>query len=261
MNAATQEQSNTIISQQKATADAKHGSIDKSSIGVGIMAGIIALVAVGVWYGEKNPESLDDQSSTAAAQYPSEDRTEEILAMPEAPEDSSMASAITQSSQPESDQISESMPSPASAPVSEPAPEDVTITTDLESNKDQQLAATDSPLLQPKHQNVSDKTFDEVLIKSHLAAAEKAMRAVRFTTPQRDNAFKYYQEVLAIDPDNADALSGLQRIVDRYVQFIAKARVEGRLDEARLYLQRAEHVLPDDPKLHRIRAELAVAKE
>ncbi|SDH57535.1 protein kinase [Nitrosomonas sp. Nm132] len=257
----TGEQGKAIIFQQKATDEAVRSSVDRHSIVAGVMAGIIALLAVGVWYGEKTSESLDDQSDTVAAQLPSEDRTDETFTMPEAPEDLSVALAITQSSQPESDQISENIPSPASTPVSEPIPEDVTITTDLESDKDLQLAATDSPLPQPKYQNVLDKTFDEVLIKSHLAAAEKAMRAARFTTPQRDSAFKYYQMVLAIDPGNADALSGLQRIVDRYVQFIAKASIEGRLDEARLYLQRAESVLPDDPKLHRIRAELAVAKE
>jgi hypothetical protein len=52
----------------------------------------------------------------------------------------------------------------------------------------------------------------------------------------------------------------LQKIVDRYVQFIGKARIEGRLNDAKLYLQRAESVLPDDPKLQGIRAELAAVK-
>ncbi|MEK6594926.1 MAG: serine/threonine protein kinase, partial [Pseudomonadota bacterium] len=59
---------------------------------------------------------------------------------------------------------------------------------------------------------------------------------------------------------NTEARAGLQKIVDRYVQFIEKARIEGRLNDARLYLQRAESVLPGDPKLQRIRTELIAAR-
>ena len=63
-----------------------------------------------------------------------------------------------------------------------------------------------------------------------------------------------------MEPNNAQALAGLQQIVGRYVQFIDKAKAEGRLNDAKLYLQRAEAVLPDDPKLQGIRAELGVAR-
>ena len=131
--------------------------------------------------------------------------------------------------------------------------------TDQESGKEQLVTSPETSL--PQHQTAPDKAIDEGLIESHLAAAEKAMKAVRFTTPQRDNAFKYYQMVLEIDPDNTEAHAGLQRIVDRYIQFITKARLDGRQDEAKLYLQRAESVLPDDARLPKIRAELMSADE
>lgn len=63
--------------------------------------------------------------------------------------------------------------------------------------------------------------------------------------------------VLATEPNNAEARAGLQKIVDRYVQFIEKAKTEGKLNMVKLYLQRAESVLPEDPKLQNIRKELA----
>ncbi len=99
---------------------------------------------------------------------------------------------------------------------------------------------------------------DEFLIRKHLDAAKKAWKKGHLTTPNEDNAHKYYQMVFAMEPDNAEARAGLRKIVDRYVQFIEKAKTEGKLNMVRLYLQRAESVLPDDPKLQNIRKELAI---
>jgi tetratricopeptide (TPR) repeat protein len=119
----------------------------------------------------------------------------------------------------------------------------------------------DKSMHKSKKQNLPEKPTDEGSIKGYLAAAKKAMKAARFTTPSRDNAYKYYQMVLAIEPDNAEALAGLQKIVDRYVRFLEQARSEGKLNTAKRTLQKAESVLPDDPKLQSIRAELAATKE
>lgn len=297
-----EEPGKAMTSQQKATADAKHGSVDKSSIGAGVVAGIIALVAVGVWYGEKNPESLDDQSATVIAQFPSEHDADQAVAAHETPEEQTATLAFAQPSQesdpgkisqPASGELSgaEKQPQQASGEMplqattddhqhdnqpKEPLPESMLSSASVamsgsglkdkpaaepEPVEEQQQAVIEPLTPQPESQQLPEKSIDEKAVKVHLTAAEKAMKAVRYTTPQKDNAYQHYQKVLAIDPDNAEALAGLQKIVDRYVQFIAKARIDGRLDEARLYLQRAESVLPNDPKLASIRAELAVAKK
>ncbi|HNC40182.1 MAG TPA: hypothetical protein PK522_00200, partial [Nitrosomonas sp.] len=105
-------------------------------------------------------------------------------------------------------------------------------------------------------QMIVEEPIDKNVIKMHLDAAEKAMRASRFTTPAKDNAFKHYQMVLAIDAHNDIAQAGLRRIVDRYIQFIAKARLESRLEDAQLYLERAGSVLPNDERLEKIRLDL-----
>ena len=57
----------------------------------------------------------------------------------------------------------------------------------------------------------------------HLAAAERAMKELRLTTPEGDSAYDHYQAILATEPNNADAQAGLQKIVDMYVHFVEKA--------------------------------------
>ena len=100
----------------------------------------------------------------------------------------------------------------------------------------------------PAHASISSD------ISQHLAAAEEAIKALRMTTPAGNNAYEHYQSVLAIDPDNAEAQAGIEKMVDMYVYFAEKAITENQLNTARVYLQRAENLLPDSPKLNNLRA-------
>ncbi|PTN12411.1 hypothetical protein [Nitrosomonas aestuarii] len=93
-------------------------------------------------------------------------------------------------------------------------------------------------------------------ISQHLAAAEEAIKALRMTTPAGDNAYEHYQAVLAIDPNNAKAHAGIEKMVDIYVYFVEKAIAEDELNNARVYLQRAENIKPGSSKLKSLRAEL-----
>jgi serine/threonine protein kinase len=93
-------------------------------------------------------------------------------------------------------------------------------------------------------------------VEWYLNAAQEAINEVRLTTPAGDNAYEYYQKVLAAEPNNVTALSGLQSMVDYYVQLIEKARSDGQPKTAGVYLLRAERIVPDSPRLRSIRAEL-----
>ncbi|AEJ00944.1 serine/threonine protein kinase [Nitrosomonas sp. Is79A3] len=192
---------------------------------IGIMTGIVALVTFGLWFDKKPAETVDGKQSTVATQPLFQRNPGKTIVTPEIKENQPAAPAIVAQSNPESDSVK----------VAEPVklPELADETTPLKTNT------------------------DEALIQKHLVAAEKAYKAGHFTTPSRGNAYKYYQIVLTMEPSNAEARAGLQKIVDRYVQFIEKAKTEGKLNMIRLYLQRAESVLPDDPKLQNIRKELA----
>jgi len=197
---------------------------NKKNLWIGVMVGVIAFVTVRLWVDENPSEIKDTKTSTVATQPLFPNNLGSTAVTTETKEDQFATSTVAQSNQ-ESD----------SDKVFEP-------------EKLSELADGETSL--------KTKT-DEVLIRKHLDAAKKALMKGYFTTPREDNAHKYYQMVFAMEPDNAEARDGLKKIVDRYVQFIEKAKTEGKLNMVRLYLQRAESVLPDDPKLQNIRKELA----
>lgn len=280
-----------ITSKQEAIEVANSSPIAKNPVWIGVMVGIVGLVIVGIWFGKQPSEISGDKASTVTAQPLFQPNTGKTTATLETKEDQSVAQSSQESvpnkisestkneineseklpkqadeemqlgtsaddNQPQNVVIAKSKSFPVSKSVSQAELKDK-MRTAQDSDRSQGLAVTDNSRHQSKKQNLPEKPTDVVLIKEYLAAAKKAMKAVRLTTPSKDNAYKYYQMVLAVEPDNAEALAGLQKIVDRYVWFLQKARAEGKLNAAKRALQKAESVLPDDPKLRSIRAELA----
>lgn len=247
----TNDLTGSSISKQAATEVANSRPVAKNALLIGVMAGIVALVTIGLWFDEKPTDLLVDDKPSAVDNRPLFERNPgKTTATPEIKEDLAVDLSIAQLNE-RSD--------PVNLSVAEPELKDKE-STEPASDNNHQLAVPDQSLPQSTQQNLSEKPADTKLIKKHLAAAERAMKVGRFTTPLKDNARKYYQIILAMESNNAEARAGLQKIVDRYIQFIGKAKVEGRLNDARLYLQRAESVLPNDPELQRIRMELAAAK-
>jgi len=288
-----------ITSKQEAIDVAHNSPVTKNPVWIGVIVGVVALVIVGLWFGKNPSEISGDKPSIVTAQPLFQGNHGKITVTSGTKEDQSIALSTTQSSQesdhhkisehtkkeinasekqpkqadedmrlrtsaddnqPKKGMIAESSSFPASKSVSKPKLKGK-ITTEQESDTNQQLAVIDKSLHKSKKRNLPEKQTDEGSIKAYLAAATKAMKAVRLTTPSGDNAYKYYKMVLAMEPDNAEALAGLQKIVDRYVWFIQKSKAEGNLNTAKRALQKAESVLPNDPKLQSIRAELATAKE
>ncbi|MEK6737000.1 MAG: protein kinase [Pseudomonadota bacterium] len=201
-------------------------------IWIGVVTGAVALAVVGLWPDEKSSEAPGNKPVVASTPPLFQRNPEKTVLPPEVKDDPSVAVAIAQPSQ-------------------EP---------DLVKNPLVIQQETSKPDEEPKVSSRIEKPIDRVAIKKYLIAAEKAMKAGNFTTPAKDNAHKHYRMVLAIEPNNAEARAGLQKMVNRYIQFIEKASAERSLERVMLYLQRAESVLPDDPKLKRIRATWADRK-
>ena len=98
---------------------------------------------------------------------------------------------------------------------------------------------------------------NEDIITQHMAAAEEDIAALRLSTPQGDNALEHYQAVLALDSEHSAAQEGVRRIIEVYVWLIDKAIEQDQLVAARVYLQRAEEIVPEAPDLQRARLHLS----
>ena len=85
---------------------------------------------------------------------------------------------------------------------------------------------------------------DEIGELMRIAAAD--VDALRLTSPAGDNAYERYQQVLSREPDNENAMRGLEVIVMRYVTLANTALSNGELDKAKHYLDSAGGVLPED---------------
>jgi serine/threonine-protein kinase PpkA len=97
-------------------------------------------------------------------------------------------------------------------------------------------------------------------VDAWLKAGNEALGRDRLTTPGYDNAYTHYKKVLAHAPGNADALSGIERIADRYAVLARRSLAAGDLRQARLYLERGTDILPKHTGLHAVSAELAMAE-
>ena len=259
------DQAESIASGQKVINVDNRSPVVKDRAGIVVMIGIIALLGGGLWFGEKAPEHLDGTPIMVTDLPLSQQNTDKIVVKSVKNEKVLVALVDDELGQePEPEKISET-PKVEMQEESKKQLTKVDKKTRLkprvdgnqsEVGKIQQLVVVDKSLSLPRKQVPSKKAPDNNSIKSYLAAAEKAMGEMRFTTPVGNSAFEYYQTVLVTDPSNAEALAGQRKIVDWYIRLIEEARAEGLPNTARVYLQRAEAVLPDEPKLHRIRVEL-----
>jgi len=236
--------------------------VAKDRAGIIVMTGIIALIGGGLWFGEKAAEHLNDTQRTVTDLPLSQQSTDQIVVKSVKNEKALIDAELGQ--EPEPQKISEA----PKIKIQEKSKKQLAkvdrekklnLRADdnrSEVEKTQQMGMVDGSASLSRQQVSSKKVADNQSIKWFLAAAEKAMRDMRFTTPVGNSAYEYYQTVLVADPSNAEALAGQRKIVDWYIRLIEEARAEGLPNTARVYLQRAEAVLPDEPKLHNIRVEL-----
>ena len=86
--------------------------------------------------------------------------------------------------------------------------------------------------------------FDQLLERARIA-----FNAHRLTTPLENSAYALYQEALRLDPNNDDARRGLEKIVERYVEFVLDAVDRSQFARARTLLDRARFVDADHPAI------------
>lgn len=89
-----------------------------------------------------------------------------------------------------------------------------------------------------------------------LLLADSAIEKDFLLRPREDSAYNYLQRVLAIDPQNAEALAGLERIVRRYGDMASWAMKKGNYPRAGRYISRGLSVDPQDAGMLALRKDL-----
>ena len=102
---------------------------------------------------------------------------------------------------------------------------------------------------------------EEAEVARLLAAAEADLEARRLTSPVGNNAWDRYQQVLEIDPANSDAIKGMERVMDTYMELFGTAVEQEDFDQAESYLERIRDLHPDSPSLLTGKKQLEDAKQ
>jgi TonB family protein len=114
----------------------------------------------------------------------------------------------------------------------------------------------EEPVAAPPPVRQAGTLTQEEQIADSLARGQMAIVTDRLVEPRGNNAVEYFRTVLALQPDNADALAGLQRVgaaLEVEVVEALKAQNPARGATALATLQKA---VPDYPRLDALRAEL-----
>jgi len=94
-----------------------------------------------------------------------------------------------------------------------------------------------------------------------LRSAQDALSKHKLTTPAKENAYVYYQEILKRDPENRRALEGFSLIADRYLALATKAFNQGQDSNAKRYVELGLQVKHDHSGLLALHNRLTSQKQ
>jgi hypothetical protein len=77
-----------------------------------------------------------------------------------------------------------------------------------------------------------------------LGEAGWAFNQDRLTTPKGDNAYYYLQRVLVLEPQHPHVAQAMEQIVLRYYELLQTSLKQGKVEQARVFLSRAQKLLP-----------------
>jgi serine/threonine protein kinase len=106
----------------------------------------------------------------------------------------------------------------------------------------QQAPAPEPEIVDPK----------QIIIRSTLREAEKAIRELRLTSPEQNSAYNFYREVLELDPENNIAKDGIRLIGEKYAELAEKSLQKRAYKTARKQLTIGLTVVPDSERLKSI---------
>jgi TonB family protein len=99
------------------------------------------------------------------------------------------------------------------------------------------------------------------VIANNLSAAKLAIDAKRYVDPPEHSAVHYFTSVLALDPDNQEALAGLTLLTNHFIEKAKAAILDGHFAEAALAIDSVRRVQPTNRRLEFLESELRKAVE
>jgi serine/threonine protein kinase len=92
-----------------------------------------------------------------------------------------------------------------------------------------------------------DNTHEQIM--ELLAKAEEDIKAHRLSKPDGNNALDKYQQILALDPGNADVQEGLFNVATEYLKITENNIHNKKLDKAVQHLELAKEISPEHPEI------------
>ena len=91
--------------------------------------------------------------------------------------------------------------------------------------------------------------IDPVVLRELLDQAEAAIALEQLTYPEEGSAYAIYQQILALEPGQEDAMRGLEQLVELYIEMSNHALERRLYATARSMLARAKIILPEHPSI------------
>lgn len=91
--------------------------------------------------------------------------------------------------------------------------------------------------------------MDPTVLAEKLHQADEAFAADHLTYPEVGSAYALWREILAVEPHQEDALRGLERLVEHYIELCMRAIERQQFASARSMLARARLISPQHPSI------------
>ncbi|HYY17080.1 MAG TPA: hypothetical protein VE965_10630, partial [Gammaproteobacteria bacterium] len=95
------------------------------------------------------------------------------------------------------------------------------------------------------------------LIAQWLERAQTQFQAGRLAQPPGDNAFETYRLILVVAPGEASALTGIQRIAERYQQLAQIQKTRGDLKASQFFIEQGLRTIPGHTGLVALKDQIA----
>lgn len=103
--------------------------------------------------------------------------------------------------------------------------------------------------LQKAFKNNSPDNLLQKEIAELLSTAERQLANKKLMTPANDNAWDTYTKILSKDPNNEEAIFGLNKIKSTYVRWAKSEQKKDNEQRAMYFYQKALEISPDDSEL------------